>query len=328
MSELRRPVFLSSTPVTVLPETSGLRVVLVRPAGLAMSFVYRGLPLDGLAVHVSVRPAKGEGRGWSGTADEFGKIVMADLPPGPVRVEVFVSEPTTSAEVSFRRDPLTVVGPIELPAGDVCRERSLNSFDLASVVRRILLRVETEEGLPASEVDAAVVETDPSFNGSWLQGNTAFFKNRRASFAARTGKDGVIRLYAPNGPRDVAVAGWDLVPVLIRNVAAEDVVRLRKSRPLTVVLRGATAGAASDGADRVVVETDCPADPGDERSAIRIFRAAHPTSAEFSAAGAGAVRYRIVRGDAARGKRSDAAWRDGVIKADAAGRLTLTIDDY
>lgn len=318
--------YLTSAPVAVLPGASELRFVLVRPSVLAMSFVHQGEPLDGLVVHVALRPTSGVGRGWTGTADASGAIEFGDLPSGSVKVEIFVADRTTSVGASARHEPAAVVGPIELSAGEVCRDRRLNPFDLGAVVRRILLRVETEDGRPVPGAVAAIVEQDPSSFGSMLQGARALFRERRQSFSATAGKDGVVRLYAPPGLRDVAVAAWDFVPTIVRGVAAEDVVRLKKVRTFGVVLSGGEPVSAREDADAVFVETDCPADPDDGRSAVRLWSNGPPSSGEFFAAGAGAIRYRVLRGRARFAQGTPVPWKDGVIKADAEGRLTLTID--
>ena len=260
------------------------------------------------------------------TADGSGTIEFGDLPSGSVKVEIFVADRTTSAGASARHEPAAVVGPIALSEGEVCRDRRLNPFDLGAVVRKILLRVETDDGRPVPGAVAAIVEQDPSSFGSMLQGARALFRERRQSFSATAGKDGVVRLYAPPGSRDVAVAAWDCVPTIVRGVAAEDVARLRKARTFGVVLSGGKPVSAPEDAEAVFVETDCPADPDDGRSAVRLWSNGPPSSGDFFAAGAGAVRYRVLRGRARFAQGTPVPWKDGVIKADADGRLTLTID--
>lgn len=216
-----RDGYFASTPTPASPGLGGLRLVLERRATIPARFVYGSEPLAGVTIVLSARLPDADPAGASAATVEFdgsASGALIGLRPATYDVEMRAAGANARGAAVTGSPPLCVVRGVAARPGPAKADPRLDPCDLATLVRRVRLRLLDAEGRPTagrcSTVAAGVGEPEVEL-GSWPPTSADLTP------VAVADADGMATLLLPVSGADVFVCAERHAPRVLRGVTTD-----------------------------------------------------------------------------------------------------------
>jgi hypothetical protein len=224
-----RDGYFASAPTPATSGLGGLRLVVERRATIPARFVYGSEPLAGVTIVLSARLPDADPAGAPAATVEFdgsASGALIGLRPATYDVEIRAAGANARGAAVTGSPPLCVVRGVAARHGPAKADPRLDPCDLATLVRRVRLRLLDAEGRATagrcSTVAAGVGEPEVEF-GSWPPTSADLTP------VAVADADGTATLLLPVSGADVFVCAERHAPKVLRGVTTDADVRLARA---------------------------------------------------------------------------------------------------